>query len=86
MITIATDTLGQQRNELAPNNLPPPPSLPCAANRSQPIAARLPSSRPPLRSWATPGTFKQRVFVCGEDYKPGGPIFFYAGNEADVLL
>ncbi|KDD72516.1 hypothetical protein H632_c3243p0, partial [Helicosporidium sp. ATCC 50920] len=30
--------------------------------------------------------FKQRYFVCNEHYKPGGPIFFYLGNEADVTL
>eukprot|EP00659_Diplonema_papillatum_P020634 gene20634-31790_t len=32
-------------------------------------------------------TFKQRVFVCGEDkWHAGAPIFFYCGNEADVTL
>ena len=32
-------------------------------------------------------TFKQRVFVCGEDkWNPGQPIFFYCGNEANVEL
>eukprot|EP01064_Diplonema_japonicum_P037586 TRINITY_DN8842_c0_g1_i1.p1 TRINITY_DN8842_c0_g1~~TRINITY_DN8842_c0_g1_i1.p1 ORF type:complete len:499 (+),score=92.10 TRINITY_DN8842_c0_g1_i1:48-1499(+) len=32
-------------------------------------------------------TFKQRVFVCGEEeWNPGQPIFFYCGNEADVTL
>eukprot|EP01060_Flectonema_neradi_P004167 TRINITY_DN12734_c0_g1_i1.p1 TRINITY_DN12734_c0_g1~~TRINITY_DN12734_c0_g1_i1.p1 ORF type:complete len:516 (+),score=118.00 TRINITY_DN12734_c0_g1_i1:64-1548(+) len=32
-------------------------------------------------------TFKQRVFVCGEEnWTPGDPIFFYCGNEADVTL
>ena len=31
-------------------------------------------------------TYSQRYFVCSEHWKPGGPIFFYLGNEADVLL
>ncbi|KAL6769573.1 hypothetical protein ACKKBG_A31535 [Auxenochlorella protothecoides x Auxenochlorella symbiontica] len=37
-------------------------------------------------SWATPTKFDQRYYVCSEHYKPGGPIFFYLGNEADVTL
>ena len=28
----------------------------------------------------------QRYFVCDKYWKPDGPIFFYLGNEADVLL
>ena len=31
-------------------------------------------------------TYSQRYFVCDEYWKPGAPIFFYLGNEADVLL
>jgi lysosomal Pro-X carboxypeptidase len=34
----------------------------------------------------TTRTYRQRYFVCDEYWKPGGPIFFYLGNEADVLL
>ena len=31
-------------------------------------------------------TYMQRYFVCDEYWKPDGPMFFYLGNEADVLL
>jgi lysosomal Pro-X carboxypeptidase len=31
-------------------------------------------------------TFKQRYFVCAKNWQPGGSVFFYAGNEADVTL
>ncbi len=30
--------------------------------------------------------YMQRYFVCDEYWMPDGPIFFYLGNEADVLL
>eukprot|EP00547_Thalassionema_nitzschioides_P004027 CAMPEP_0194206434 /NCGR_PEP_ID=MMETSP0156-20130528/5473_1 /TAXON_ID=33649 /ORGANISM="Thalassionema nitzschioides, Strain L26-B" /LENGTH=518 /DNA_ID=CAMNT_0038932961 /DNA_START=145 /DNA_END=1701 /DNA_ORIENTATION=- len=32
------------------------------------------------------GTFQQRYFVHDDHYTPGGPMFFYLGNEADVTL
>jgi lysosomal Pro-X carboxypeptidase len=34
------------------------------------------------------GTYEQRFFVCGQQFfnKENGTIFFYTGNEADVLL
>jgi lysosomal Pro-X carboxypeptidase len=34
------------------------------------------------------GTYQQRYFVCGQQFfhKENGTIFFYAGNEGDVLL
>ncbi|EQC35917.1 hypothetical protein SDRG_06663 [Saprolegnia diclina VS20] len=36
---------------------------------------------------STNGTFAQRYFVCSEFWdQDAGPIFFYAGNEADVEL
>ena len=39
------------------------------------------------RHRATPETFKQRYFVCDDQWAgPGSPIFFYFGNEADVTL
>lgn len=34
----------------------------------------------------SPATFKQRVFVYDKWWKPGGPLFFYCGNEANVEL
>ena len=35
----------------------------------------------------TPKTFRQRYFVCDDQWAgPGSPIFFYFGNEADVTL
>jgi len=34
----------------------------------------------------SPGTFEQRYFLYDDYYKPGGPMFFYLGNEADVTL
>lgn len=34
-----------------------------------------------------PQIFQQRFFVCGLDqWQPGGPIFFYSGNESPVTL
>ncbi|PSC70433.1 Lysosomal Pro-X carboxypeptidase [Micractinium conductrix] len=38
------------------------------------------------RRWATTKTFEQRYFFCDEHWAPGGAIFFYLGNEADVTL
>jgi len=36
---------------------------------------------------AEPSHFKQRYFVCQQnEWKPGAPVFFYVGNEADVTL
>jgi lysosomal Pro-X carboxypeptidase len=40
-------------------------------------------SPPPADS---PATYQQRYFISDEHYKPGGPMFFYCGNEADVTL
>lgn len=34
----------------------------------------------------SPGTYRQRYFISDEYLAPGGPIFFYLGNEADVTL
>eukprot|EP00644_Phytophthora_capsici_P000989 jgi/Phyca11/509252/fgenesh2_kg.PHYCAscaffold_43_\ len=31
-------------------------------------------------------TYQQRYFVCDNHFKPGGVMFFYVGNEADVEL
>lgn len=36
--------------------------------------------------WHKPRYWEQRYFTCDEFYQPGGPIFFYLGNEADVTL
>jgi len=30
--------------------------------------------------------YNQRYFICSQYFEKGGPIFFYAGNEADVEL
>ncbi|KAF0718531.1 Aste57867_1633 [Aphanomyces stellatus] len=35
---------------------------------------------------ATDETYEQRYFVCDAEWKHGGPIFFYTGNEANVEL
>ncbi|CAK4626377.1 hypothetical protein LEN26_011922 [Aphanomyces euteiches] len=35
---------------------------------------------------AANGTYEQRYFVCDDEWTPGGPIFFYTGNEANVEL
>ncbi|KIY97736.1 hypothetical protein MNEG_10224 [Monoraphidium neglectum] len=42
-------------------------------------------------SWSAPevpgaATFKQRYYTCDKHWRRDGPIWFYAGNEADVLL
>lgn len=34
----------------------------------------------------SPGTYEQRYFINDDYYRPGGPMFFYLGNEADVTL
>ena len=31
-------------------------------------------------------TFAQRYVFCGERFGNGGPIFFYTGNEGDILV
>jgi pimeloyl-ACP methyl ester carboxylesterase len=36
-------------------------------------------------SWGN-ATYQQRYFTYDKWYKPGGPIFFYNGNEADVEI
>ena len=30
--------------------------------------------------------FQQRYFICNRTWQPGGPVLFYFGNEANVLL
>ncbi|ETW05690.1 hypothetical protein H310_03409 [Aphanomyces invadans] len=35
---------------------------------------------------ATGNTYEERYFVCDAEWKQGGPIFFYTGNEANVEL
>ncbi|EFN56397.1 hypothetical protein CHLNCDRAFT_144962 [Chlorella variabilis] len=37
-------------------------------------------------TWVNPTYFKQRFFVCDEYWRPGGSVFLYIGNEADVTL
>ncbi|KAL4448337.1 hypothetical protein ABPG75_005556 [Micractinium tetrahymenae] len=37
-------------------------------------------------SEANPSEFQQRYFVCDKHWREGGSVFFYVGNEADVLL
>lgn len=46
----------------------------------------IPPASGPACSWRKPRYWRQRYFTCDEFYQPGGPIFFYLGNEADVLL
>lgn len=47
-----------------------------------------PTTPPTLHrtSWSNTETFPQRFFTCSEHWKPGGAVFFYVGNEANVLL
>ena len=37
-------------------------------------------------TWSSNSTFRQRYFVCDTHWQPGGAIFYYVGNEADVTL
>lgn len=48
--------------------------------------SRLYANQPREHSDAQSGEYKQKYYVCSEHYTPGGPMFFYTGNESPVEL
>ncbi|GLD96182.1 hypothetical protein PINS_up004860 [Pythium insidiosum] len=76
----------RQRRSSAPCRSPWVPTAAATCSRTASSASSRSTSTSSRR--AAGGTYEQRYFVCGRPFfnPTNGSIFFYTGNEADVLL